>query len=541
MNQKKMFNDYTKITKLLPKSAKGLPLITYSITLEAWRRGIEVSLYNEVSKNRVRTYYSLKNGEKEYSFRLSFGGVMEKEARRIVNDKAETKKYLNNAGISVPKGKKINISGDLQRVITYADSIDYPVVAKPLDARNATGVFTNLKNRQDLEAALITLRDDLNYNEIILEQFISGEDTRVYVIEDNVIAAFIRRPANVIGDGVKNLKELIDEKNEIRQNNPHLRKFNIEINDMLLNYINESNLTLESVPKKNERVYLNASTIHPDGCETVDVTDELTDNIKSLAVNALKAVPGMKVSGIDIMVDHNRDEGFVLELNGAPNISGHIFPMEGERRDVPKALIDYHFPETVNKYINKKEHFVYDLDSVSKILKSGAVKKVTLPSLPKGELSSRRFLVSKHDNILISYINKLALRMELGGKFILKSNDKIIVKIAGEKHKVQEFTENLMNKASSEVEIKLTREDSWDNPYHYYFKPLHDSVKPDTSHFKRLKIENKRLRSEVKQLKEANQKNMGLSEELKNIKQSKSWKITKPLRKYNITKRNKKG
>src|SRR5690625_2396646 len=100
MNQKKFFNDYSAIQKQLPVQDKGLPLITYSITLEAWRRGIEVSFFSVAAKNRQSTYYTLKNGGVEYNFRLSFGGLMEKAARKIVNDKAETKKYLQAADIS---------------------------------------------------------------------------------------------------------------------------------------------------------------------------------------------------------------------------------------------------------------------------------------------------------------------------------------------------------------------------------------------------------------------------------------------------------
>ncbi len=528
MNQKKHFNDYSAVQKQLPTRAKGLPLITYSITLEAWRRGIEVSFFSVAAKNRQSTYYALKNGGKEYNFRLSFGGVMEKSARKIVNDKAETKKHLQAADVSVPEGRSIQLDDNLKEIADYAASIGFPVVAKPLDARNATGVFTDLKNRGALEDALKILRDDLNCEEVIIEQYVKGEDTRVYVIEDEVIAAYIRRPANVIGDGRKNIEELIGEKNEIRQNNPHLKKFNIEINDKLLSYIKNDGLSLTSVPEDGERIYLSKSTLHPDGCETVDVTDELSDNMKTLAVEALKAVPGMKVSGIDIIVDRSEDKGYVLELNGAPNICGHIYPMEGEPRDVPKALIDYHFPETADKTADKHEYFTFDLDAISKTLKSGAVKRVTLPALPEGNLASMKLAVSGYTEKNIADIHRTAVRLQLGGKIIRKANRKLIVKIAGKEDKVKEFRKIILSNIDQAAEV--TQENRWYGAYPYYFKAPSTSNSKETSQVKKLKSDNIKLKESVARLKDIEKENQRLLKEIDELKSSRSWKVTKPLR-----------
>ncbi|MCD2137393.1 ATP-grasp domain-containing protein [Salinicoccus halitifaciens] len=528
MNQKKFFNDYSAIQKQLPAQAKGLPLITYSITLEAWRRGIEVSFFSAAAKNRQSTYYTLKNAGIEYNFRLSFGGLMEKAARKIVNDKAETKKYLKAADISVPEGRSIQLNNNLEEIVEYAASIGFPVVAKPLDARNATGVFTDLKNREALEGALKILREDLNCGEVIVEQYVKGEDTRVYVIEDEVIAAYIRRPANVIGDGRKNIEELIKEKNEIRQNNPHLKKFNIEIDDKLLSYLKDNSLSLTSVPEDGERVYLSKSTLHPDGCETVDVTDELSDKMKALAVEALKAIPGMKVSGIDIIVDRSEDKGYILELNGAPNICGHIYPMEGEPKDVPKALIDYHFPETADKTVDNHEYFTFDLDTVSKTLKSGAVKRVTLPALPEGKLASMKIAVSGYTEKNISDIHRTAVRLQLGGKIIRKANKKLIVKVAGKKDKVKEFSKIILRKIGPGAEV--IEENRWYGAYPYYFKAPSIDKSKETSQAMKLRSENIKLKESVSKLKDIEKENQRLLKEIDELKSSRSWKVTKPLR-----------
>lgn len=230
MKQEDLYNDFSSIALELPTLASGFSLVTYSIALEAWRRGIELKFYSRTVKNQVKIFYSLKNDFHDYKFQNAYGGNIEKSARNIVNSKERTKDYLEAAGVSVPKGKKMDIKNDFKKVFSYASSIGYPVVVKPINGRLGKGVFTNLKNEKELETALIILKDKLGYTEIMTEQHIKGEDTRVYVIENEVIASYKRRPANVIGNGTSNIKTLIKEKNKLRQKNPHAKKFKIEIN-----------------------------------------------------------------------------------------------------------------------------------------------------------------------------------------------------------------------------------------------------------------------------------------------------------------------
>ncbi len=51
--------------------------------------------------------------------------------------------------------------------------------------------------------------------------------------------------------------------------------------------------TLKSIPSKDERIFLKSKNNVSSGGDSVDVTDELTDEIKLVAVNAAKAIPGL--------------------------------------------------------------------------------------------------------------------------------------------------------------------------------------------------------------------------------------------------------
>src|SRR5699024_1824445 len=110
------------------------------------------------------------------------------------------------------QGKSVDISIGVDDSLQYAAGLGYPVVAKPTDGRLGKGVLTNLTNENELRDALNHLKDNLGYTDIIIEQYIKGDDTRVYVIDDKVAAAYKRIPLNVYGDGVSTISELVDEK-----------------------------------------------------------------------------------------------------------------------------------------------------------------------------------------------------------------------------------------------------------------------------------------------------------------------------------------
>src|SRR5690606_30809451 len=106
---------------------------------------------------------------------------------------------------------------------------------------------------------------------------------------------------------------------------------------------------------KGERVFLRENSNISTGGDSVDVTDELPQEIKEIAIKALKVVPGLPHGGVDIIINKNapegKVEGVVIELNPVPQIGSLVFPMIGKARDVTGAIIDFYFPETKNKEV----------------------------------------------------------------------------------------------------------------------------------------------------------------------------------------------
>ena len=87
-----------------------------------------------------------------------------------------------------------------------------PVILKPLDANHGNGI----SSRVDDERALRTAWEHASIfgRRVVVENFVSGRDYRVLVVNGTVIAAAERVPAHVIGDGTSTIRALIEHYNQ---------------------------------------------------------------------------------------------------------------------------------------------------------------------------------------------------------------------------------------------------------------------------------------------------------------------------------------
>jgi cyanophycin synthetase len=93
----------------------------------------------------------------------------------------------------------------------HVKSVGFPLVFKPLDGNHGKGASINVKT---FEEAVEAFAHAKKYSrKIIVEKFITGYDFRVLVINNRFIAAALREPAHVIGDGKSTIKQLIDKEN----------------------------------------------------------------------------------------------------------------------------------------------------------------------------------------------------------------------------------------------------------------------------------------------------------------------------------------
>jgi cyanophycin synthetase len=178
------------------------------------------------------------------------------------------------------------------------------------------------------------------------EEFLEGENYRLLVVGNKVIGAVRRKAAHIVGDGKHTIQELIDISNEERKKDI-LKPIKID-NEVKLR-LRELNMTLDSIPKIQQKIQLRYSCNLTTGGTTQECMKEVDQYYKDLAVNAIKAI-GMEFGGVDIITPNitKKVKCGINEINYNPGLRLHYKVTEGEVVKVAVPIMEY----IKNKYVN---------------------------------------------------------------------------------------------------------------------------------------------------------------------------------------------
>ncbi|HYG50361.1 MAG TPA: cyanophycin synthetase, partial [Flavobacteriales bacterium] len=263
----------------------------------------------------------------------------------IACDKQATKRILAEALIPVPEGTVVQSEAEL---IAAVEKTGFPLVTKPIDGHHGNGITGNIRNYNDLVKGFWLAKK--HSDSVIVEKFIQGNDYRFLVVGYKVVAVAQRIPAMVIGDGVSTVAQLVQRVNDdpCRGEGHEKNLTKITIDTQTLELLAAHNMTLESIPAKNEVVHMKFTANLSTGGTAVDVTDELHLENRWLAERAAKLI-GLNICGIDIMAPViktplTENGGVILEVNAAPGLRMHITPAKGKPRNVGDPIVDLMFP-----------------------------------------------------------------------------------------------------------------------------------------------------------------------------------------------------
>lgn len=273
-------------------------------------------------------------------------------AVEIACDKEETKNLLEASQIPVPRGRIVYDEEDLQNAI---DKIGYPIVTKPVNGNHGKGATTNIRTWEDAVAGLKAAK---HYGRaVICERFITGRDFRVLVVNYKFVAAALRTPAAVTGDGTHTIQQLIDIVNsDPRRGYGHEKVLTaIKIDDFTRDILDKKGYTLETVLPAGEELWLKPTANLSTGGTATDVTDYVHPTNIFMAERIARII-GLDICGIDIMtsdlsVPLAETGGAVLEVNAAPGFRMHLDPTEGLPRNVAEPVIDMLYPPGVSARI----------------------------------------------------------------------------------------------------------------------------------------------------------------------------------------------
>lgn len=425
--------------------AFGYRLCGYTISLEAWRRGLGVRVESDGANAFQR--YVISSKEKEIRFNTSLVDLTEPRALRSVKDKQVTRSLLEKACLPTPAGNKFNKRNNFEDLAEFANEIGYPVVLKPLNGAKGIGVFSNLKDRGVLEESYGILFDKMGVEDVVLEKHFEGDDYRVLATKIKVLSATKRLPASVTGDGKLTIDGLINKKNAQRKKNPFLITGLIRKDEEVLRYIKDSGKDLDSVLPDGEVLRLKGKANASSGGDTIDVTDYLPSDLKAAAVDAIKAIPGLEYGGVDVLYDEKSGDFSIIEINGRPQVSLNMYPSVGIGRDVPKMLIDEYFPEAPVAHGSINKQIVFDVSSLLDPLVKGVADVSSISPVKNfNDFFARKIIFEscslKYKKSMNKKIRKFFVQRNVVGE-VAFGNGNITSYIAGEREEVEKFISDL--------------------------------------------------------------------------------------------------
>ncbi|BBX07107.1 N-acetylglutaminylglutamine synthetase [Mycolicibacterium aichiense] len=293
---------------------------------EAMRRGIRIEVLDA------------ETGE----MRLSFGGrsVVTREslseytsavAMSRCDDKRLTRRIVSEAGIVVPRGRLATFDGDDHAFLAEVGD----VVVKPTRGEQGKGITVGIDSPEALDAALARAREQ--HPEVLIEQRAGGDDLRLVVIDGKVVAAALRKPAEIVGTGKHTVRELIETQSR-RRAAATGGESRIPLDEVTEATVAEAGWSFDDVLPETERLRVRKTANLHQGGTIHDVTAIVHPELCRVAVVAADAI-GIPVTGIDLLVpDVTRDEYVFIEANERPGLANH------QPQPTAQAFVDFLFP-----------------------------------------------------------------------------------------------------------------------------------------------------------------------------------------------------
>lgn len=249
--------------------------------------------------------------------------------------KIQTNYFLSQ--YSFPMTKQYQIK-DTNEALLYAKKLSYPVVLKSEYGAFGSKVYPDLRTEnQVIEAFNIIqtdiIKNNMNGRNILIEEFIEGNDYRILIANNKLYSVYHRIPAQIKGDGINSIAELIKIENIQRKKSNENNSYNLlpllKLNEAEIFTLSKQSLTIDSIAQKNQIVFLRSNANQSSGGTIEVVTDKIhPDNIK-LAIEIAKIMK-IDIIGIDVIIDNisnSYKDGKlkILEVNHTPAIEYWAF------------------------------------------------------------------------------------------------------------------------------------------------------------------------------------------------------------------------
>ncbi len=295
---------------------------------EALRRGIAVEPLDP-----ARGYFRLCLGGRRISCRESLSELTTAVAMSRCDDKALTRSVVEKAGIRVPAQEVAVDEADARAFLAKHKR----VVVKPARGEQGHGISVDVRTEEELSAALESARAVCDT--VLLEEFVEGKDLRIIVINNEVVAAAVRRPPRVCGTGRHTIRQLIESLSRRREAATG-GESHIPVDAETERCVRNEGFSMDDVLEEGASLSVRKTANLHTGGTIHDVTEDLHPVLAEAACRAAEALE-IPVVGLDFLVPSVKGSDYaMIEANERPGLANH------EPAPTAEKFIDFLFPHT---------------------------------------------------------------------------------------------------------------------------------------------------------------------------------------------------
>jgi len=319
-------NAYNETLFIGPEPEEKLNPYARIIVHEARARGIMVEILDE-----TEGYIRLSCGGTSITCRESLSELTTAVAMSRCQDKYVTHRWLSKVGLCTPA---FQLTGDREADQEFLDN-HRKVVVKPAGGEQGKGITVGVDSVEALDVAI--QRAERFGDRVLLESYHSGQDLRVVVINNEVVAAAVRHPAQIVGDGRRDVHTLIEKQSRRRAAATH-GESTIPIDEETERCLSDQGCSLDTVVPGGERVFVRKTANLHTGGTIQDVTDQLHPRIVEAAEEAAHRLD-IPVVGLDFIVEApDKPDYVIIEANERVGLANH------EPRPTAQRFVDLLFP-----------------------------------------------------------------------------------------------------------------------------------------------------------------------------------------------------
>jgi GNAT-family acetyltransferase (TIGR03103 family) len=293
---------------------------------EARRRGIRVEILDAHNG-----YFRLTFGGRSITCRESLSQLTTSIAMARCQDKRVTRQILRDAGLQTPEQREADGSDDDLAFLREHGA----VVVKPADGEQGQGISVDIRDANELRIAVEHARR--HDSRVLIERYCAGEDLRIVVVGYKVVAAAVRRPPVITGNGRHSVRELIGKLSR-RRAAATAGESRIPLDAETERCVRLAGHRMDEVLAQGQQLAVRKTANLHTGGSLHDVTAQLHPALCAAAEAAARALE-IPVTGLDFLVTSpTQAEYVVIEANERPGLANH------EPQPTAERFLDFLFP-----------------------------------------------------------------------------------------------------------------------------------------------------------------------------------------------------